>query len=147
MQEQVLFGSFVRMAKWNMNLDSAIRDYSLLVAIKWWLILPKISFYILIMRSLSSSLNLMKRVRGQVPAVIRYLDNLKCLLGLVSRHTTQLEHNKWWAVEFAKLCYTSFLLHTLGCFSGGLWIWFNILHSLKLSCCYWKVLNFETSTR
>ena len=67
-------------------------------------------------------------------------------LFLVTRHTTQLQHNKWWAVEFAKLYYTSFLLHTLGCFSGGFWIWFYILHSLKISCCYWKVLNFETST-
>ena len=38
----------------------------------------------------------------------------------VTRHTTQLQHNKSWAVEFAKLCYTGFLRHTLGYFSGGL---------------------------
>ena len=32
------------------------------------------------MRSVNSSLNLMKGVLGQVPTAIRYLDNLKCLL-------------------------------------------------------------------
>ena len=31
------------------------------------------------MRSVSSSLNLMKRVLGQVPTAIRYLDNSNCL--------------------------------------------------------------------
>ena len=59
----------------------AIRDSSLhLLGVEYcWRILPKVSFYILIMRSVSSSLNLMKRVLGQVPTAIRYLDNSNCL--------------------------------------------------------------------
>ena len=58
----------------------AIRDSSLLLGVEYcWHILPKVSFYILIMRSVSSSLNLMKRVLGQVPTAIRYLDNSNCL--------------------------------------------------------------------
>ena len=58
----------------------AIRDSSLLLGVEYcWHILPKVSFYILIMRSVSSSLNLMKRVLSQVPTAIRYLDNSNCL--------------------------------------------------------------------
>ena len=58
----------------------AIRDSSLLLGVEYcWHILPKVSFYILIMRSVSSSLNLVKRVLGQVPTAIRYLDNSNCL--------------------------------------------------------------------
>ena len=58
----------------------AIRDSSLLLGVEYcWHILPKVSFYILLMRSVSSSLNLMKRVLGQVPTAIRYLDNSNCL--------------------------------------------------------------------
>ena len=130
----------------------AIRDSSLLVGVEyWWRILPKVSFYILIMRSVSSFVNLMKRVLGQVPTAVRHLDNSNCILVfwlrvIEGRHSTQFQHKLRWTVEFAKLCYTSFLLHTLGCFRKGLWIWFDILHGLQISCCYWKVLNFETST-
>ena len=59
----------------------AIRDSSLLLGVEYcWRILPKVSFYILIMRSVSSFLNLMKRVLGQVPTAVRYLDNSNCLL-------------------------------------------------------------------
>ena len=59
----------------------AIRDSSLLVGGEyWWHILPKVSFYILIMRSVSSFLNLMKRVLGPVLTAVRYLDNSNCLL-------------------------------------------------------------------
>ena len=127
--------------------SAVVRDYSLLLRVEyWWRILPEISFCVLVMRSASSSLNMMKWVLSQVRTAIRYLDNSSVYLFLVTPHTTQLQQNKSWAVEIAKLCYTSFLLHTLGCFSGGLWIWFIILHGLKFSCCYWKVLNFETST-
>ena len=58
----------------------AIRDSSLLLGVEYcWRILPKVSFYILIMRSVSSFLNLMKRVLGQVPTAVRYLDNSNCL--------------------------------------------------------------------
>ena len=58
----------------------AIRDSSLLLGVEYcWHILPKVSFYTLITRSVSSSLNLMKRVLGQVPTAVRYLDNSNCL--------------------------------------------------------------------
>ena len=89
-QEQVFFGSFFRLAKRNMNLDHPIffpmysvatRDSSLLLGVEYcWRILPKVSFYFLIMRSVSSFLSLMKRVLGQVPTAVRYLDNSNCLL-------------------------------------------------------------------